>query len=156
VGRGPRRPHVIRPDEVDAWLADSVNKVVTYHRTTSAAAQDILEHGVESSRSRIGAYGQGFYTATSPVGQFGDTNLRVAVRTGSPLLGEIADIERVVDPLVFRLSGGTGRLTVPVASALRREFQELGYDSIIVRDAGGDGIDYVIALQGESVRVVLP
>ncbi len=42
----PRRRHSIAPDEVDAWLADSVNKLVTGHRTTRAAAQDILEQNV--------------------------------------------------------------------------------------------------------------
>jgi hypothetical protein len=57
-------PHVIAPDEVAAWLADSVNKVVTYHRTTREGAQDIIDRGVDVSRSRIGAYGQGFYTTT--------------------------------------------------------------------------------------------
>ena len=63
-GEPPRPPHIIRPDEVDAWLADSVNQRVTHHRTTRAAAQDILERGVDISRSRIAAYGQGFYTTT--------------------------------------------------------------------------------------------
>jgi hypothetical protein len=31
----------------------------------------------------------------------------------------------------------------------------LGYDGIVVRDAGGDGIDYVIAVEADAVKVVV-
>jgi hypothetical protein len=30
-----------------------------------------------------------------------------------------------------------------------------GYDGLVVGDAGGDGIDYVIALDAKSVRIVV-
>ncbi len=33
-GPVPRPPHLIAPAEVDAWLADWVNRGVTYHRTS--------------------------------------------------------------------------------------------------------------------------
>jgi hypothetical protein len=157
-GDGPptRPPHWIRPDEVDPWLAASVNKRVTYHRTTREAADNILEHGVDVSRSRRGAYGVGFYTATAPVGLYGDTELQVAVRTRQPLAGEPPEVEAVIDPLVLRLSRGTGRLSPPVADALRRELLALAYDAIIVRDAEDQGLDYVIALEAAAVKVVMP
>lgn len=29
-----------------------------------------------------------------------------------------------------------------------------GYDGMIIRDAGGDGIDYIVAFQAEAVRIV--
>jgi hypothetical protein len=152
----PRPPHVIRPNEVDAWLADSVNKQVTYHRTTRALVQDILEHGVDISRSRIAAYGQGFYTATD-VSQFaGDADLAVAVRTRHPLVGYVDDMIPWFSDLVDLLTGGRGTLTPAVAARIRQELLDLGYDGVIVRDAGGDGVDFVIALHGHLVKVVQP
>jgi hypothetical protein len=126
-------PHLIYTDEVDAWLADSMNKSVTYHRTTRGAAQDIVEQGVDITRSRLGSYGQGFYTATARVGFYGDTEVSVAIRLQHPLAGEVETVEEVVDPIVVRLSGGTGRLSPEVAVALRDELLAMGYDGIIVR-----------------------
>ena len=153
--RAGRPPHVIAPDEVAAWLADSVNKVVTYHRTSRVAAQDITTYGVDIERSRGGAYGLGFYTATEDPGDFhGDTVVVVAVRTVRPIVGTMADVEQELDSLVDRLSGGTGRLTRRVAVALREALLQLGYDGLIVEDGGGDGVDYVVALEAHSVKVV--
>lgn len=83
-----RPPHVIASDAVDAWLADSAVRVVTYHRTSALGARSILERGVDIERSQIGAYGQGFYTATVPLDEdlFG-TTLAVAIRLERPLCG---------------------------------------------------------------------
>ena len=39
---------------------------------------------------------------------------------------------------------------------IRRTLLREGYDGIIVRDAGGDGLDYVIALDGRSVKLLRP
>ena len=83
-----RPPHIISPDDVDAWLADSAVRVVTYHRTTRWAARSILERGVDMQLSRIGAYGQGFYTSTrTPGEELGDVTLPVAIRLQRPLIG---------------------------------------------------------------------
>ncbi len=155
-GQPPPPPHVIRPAEVAAWLADSVNKRVTHHRTTHADAQDILERGVEIARSRIGAYGQGFYTVTDPSAFPGDTTLALAVRTRRPLVGDEDVVGRRVDAIVEQVPGARGRITTRVAARIRVELLRSGYDAIIVRDGGGDGIDYVIVLDAAIVRVVRP
>ncbi len=39
---------------------------------------------------------------------------------------------------------------------IRDELLRAGYDGIIVRDGGGDGIDYVIAIDNATVKVVVP
>lgn len=152
---GQRRPsHIISPDEVPAWLADSVVKTLTYHRTTAAAAREIVEHGVQISRSRIGSYSQGFYTATVADPFYGDTELTVAIRALRPLVGDQATIAAHIDEIGDRL--GSNRITPAIAGSMRRELRRLGYDAVVVSDAGGDGIDYVIALRGDIVKVVLP
>ena len=48
-----------------------------------------------------------------------------------------------------------GRITPTIAAAIRLELMRLGYDGIVVVDGGGDGVDYVIALVSEAVRVVV-
>ena len=46
-------------------------------------------------------------------------------------------------------------MTPSLGRQLRRELLRSGYDGLIVGDAGGDGIDYVIAIVDESVRIVV-
>ena len=154
--RGRRPPHVIAPDEVAAWLADSANKLVTYHRTTREAAADILDRGVDVSRSRIGSYGQGFYTATDVSQRPGDADLQVAVWLLHPLIGDAVDVDAEIDQVVRRLAGPRGRLTLLMAARVRQVLLAEGYDGLVVHDAEGDGIDYVIALEAGSVKVVRP
>jgi hypothetical protein len=148
--------HIIRLDEVDAWLADSVNKVVTYHRTTDEAAQEILERGVDISRSRIAAYGQGFYTTTMAPSDLrrGEAEVQVAVRLHQPVVGELEEVADFVDQFARDARQRPAPITPPVAARIRQELVRLGYDGLIVRDAGGDAIDYVIALDASSVKVL--
>ena len=151
-----RPPHIITPDEVDIWLADSAVRAVTYHRTNPGAARHILEHGIDISRSRIGAYGQGFYTATESDPFFGDVELVVAIRLRDPLHGDQESIGDIVTMISDRLGDRSGRLSPLVAAGIRRELLDLGYDGISVVDGGGDGIDYVIALEAQAAKVVRP
>jgi hypothetical protein len=137
-----RPPHVIAPDEVAAWLADSVNKVVTYHRTTRDAAADTLEHGVDVSKSRIGSYGQGFYTTTETDPLFGPVELTVAVRLHRALRGDIDAVAAQIDAIMPKDHRGLSiGITPQVAATIRLELLSLGYDGIIVLDGGGDGTD---------------
>ena len=153
-GSRARRPeHVISPEEVGEWLADSAVKSVTYHRTTRQAADDIIEHGVDLSKSWRGAYGAGFYTATSTEGLPGDIDVPVAVRLRNPLQGHAGEIGARLDVLTRQL--GYGAMTPRAAAAVRRHLVESGYDGVVVEDAGGDGIDYVIAIESGSVKVVV-
>lgn len=146
--------HVIPSAEVDDWLADSVVKKVTYHRTTWSAATDIVEYGIDLDRSEIGAFGQGFYTATEPESWRGPAQVSVAIKMSNPLVGSIDDVSDVIDPIVPRLRPRARGITPDVAAAIRQELLAMGYDGIIVRDGGGDGIDYVIAIRDGTARVV--
>jgi hypothetical protein len=157
-GEPPRPPHLIRPDEVDAWLADSANKRVTYHRTTYADAQDIIEHGVDIARSRVAAYGQGFYTRTTRADELhlGEAEVPIAIRTLHPLAGEYETMDAEIERRTRLIGGAPGRLTHQVAGAIRRELLQEGYDRMVIRDAEGVGVDFVVALEASSVKVVQP
>lgn len=150
----PPLPHIIAPDEVETFLAGSVVRTVTYHRTSRFGAQSILERGIDISRSRIGAYGQGFYTTTESDPFFGDVVVTLAVRLVSPLYGDENWVAEVVNHIAARLGDRSGRITPEVAAGIRQELMNLGYDGIVVIDGGGDGIDYVIALEERVVKVV--
>jgi hypothetical protein len=120
------------------------------------AARDILRRGVDISRSRIGSYGQGFYTATETDRFYGPVEIAVAIRLTQPLRGDHPFIEATIDAIVQRLQPGALDFSPELSARVRRELMRLGYDGIIVSDAGGDGIDYVIALGDRAVKVVQP
>jgi hypothetical protein len=72
------------------------------------------------------------------------------------LVGDLEEIGGLADAVVMAAAGRLMGLTTRLAAVIRLEFLRQGYDAMIVRDAGGDGIDYVIALDGSIVRVVEP
>jgi hypothetical protein len=156
VRSGDRPPHLIAPDEVADWLLDSVNGRVTYHRTSEQAARDIVRRGVDVSRSRIGSYGQGFYTATETDPFYGPVEIAVAIRLTRPLQGDHPYVEAEIDAIVQRLQPGALGLSSDLSARVRRELMRLGYDGLMIADAGGDGIDYVVALEERTVKVLQP
>ncbi|MFN8633330.1 MAG: hypothetical protein U0893_05695 [Chloroflexota bacterium] len=149
-----RPPHLISPDAVADWLAGSAVLAVTYHRTSRESAERIRRTGVVPARSRVGTFGAGFYTASVEEEEYGPATLVVAIRLVSPLSGDLDDVEAIIDRIAARLNPPRGEITEAVAQAIRLELLNLGYDGIIVRDGGGDGVDWVVALTGASVKVV--
>ena len=137
------------------WLADSVVKRVTIHRTTEQAAIRIRELGVEIEASRISSFGQGFYTATWSDPPEGLVDVEIAVRTRQPLVGSLDDVAAVIDDLTRMVSPRDPSITPEVAAGIRQHLLELGYDGIVVWDGGGDGVDYVVAILEDSARVVI-
>jgi hypothetical protein len=79
----------------------------------------------------------------------------VALRASRPLMGDINEIGEIVDTAAEQVGSPGGRVTPTIAAAIRSEFLRLGHDSIVVQDAGGDGIDYVVALQASCVKVII-
>ena len=155
-GSARRRPsHQIGRDEVSNWLVDSIVRRVTYHTTTFEAVRDILEHGVDIERSRSGAYGHGFYTATESDPFFGPATVEVAIRLSHPLVGPANEVEAIVDAIARRNRPRDSGLSQHGSRAVRRELLDLGYDGIVIYDAGGDGVDYVVALDATTVRIVV-
>lgn len=132
------QPHLIRLRDVAEWLADSVVKGVTLHRTTEQAAARIRDLGVEIEASRISSFGPGFYTAT-----------------WTDLPEGLVDVAAVIDDLARIVSPRDPSITPEVAAGIRQHLLELGYDGVVVRDGGGDGVDYVVAILESSVRVVI-
>lgn len=156
AGGGSRPDHVITPAEVDGWLADSVVKTVTYHRTTFEAADDILAYGVALELSRIGSYGQGFYSSTDPdEPPHGPIAIRVAIKIQQSLRGSVDELGQYIDDLALELRPRERGITPEGAAEIRHELLRLGYDEVVVTDACGDGIDYVIAIKVDTVKVVV-
>jgi len=149
-----RPPHVISPDEVADWLAGSAVLATTFHRTSRDAADRIRREGVDPERSRAGSFGAGFYTATIEEEEYGPARVVVAIRSLNPLTGTFDEVEAMIDRIATRLNPPRGNITPAVAAGIRRELVRLGYDGIIVPDGGGDGVDWVIALTGDAVKVV--
>jgi hypothetical protein len=152
--RADRPPHLIAPDEVASWLAGSSLMGATYHRTSRDAAARIRRLGADPERSRVGTFGAGFYTATVEEEEYGPALVVVAIRLRTPLSGTFDEVEEIVDQIAMRLNPPRGQITTRVAAQIRRELLRLGYDGIIVPDGGGDGVDWVIALTGDAVKVV--
>jgi hypothetical protein len=142
--RADRPVHVISPEEVDAWLADSAVKVITIHRTDVASAQSIITDGVDLTRcSDDAAWGQGFYSRSSADPQYGEATVRVAVRLQSPL--EIMDSVRDAGILeLLTAQAGT--------DDFRAAIQAAGYDGVLVHY--GQQL-VVVAFESSQVKVVV-
>jgi hypothetical protein len=145
---------LIARHEVAAWLADSIIQSVTYHRTSREAAARIRANGVDPARSRVGAFGQGFYTATSEEEEFGPATVAVAIRLRNPMTGSFSEVEEAIDRIALRLNPPRGEITTAVAAGIRRELLRLGYDGIMIPDGGGDDVHWVIALTSDAVKVI--
>jgi hypothetical protein len=65
------------------------------------------------------------------------------------------EVDELVDLLVRRHDPRRGELSPRVAAAVRRDLLANGYDGLVVRDGDGDGIDLIIALRDDIVRVVV-
>jgi len=142
--RDPLPAHLIRPEDVPAWLGGSVNKLITTHRTDEASARSIREHGIRIERSDPdGGWGQGFYSGTRSDAQYGDVSVRVAVRLLRPFLAHdpIADQERI-GALLAR--AGT--------DDIREALMAAGHDGVVVHWGPGDM--WVVAYTSEQVRVL--
>lgn len=70
------------------------------------------------------------------------------------VIGQMDEVVALIDDLIYAISGQARLLTPDVSAAIRRRLIQLGYDGLVVFDAGGDGIDYVIALHPRSVKIV--
>jgi hypothetical protein len=99
--------------------------------------------------------GAGFYTATERDTFFGPVIVEAAIRLVHPLVGTDHEIEIVVDAIARRHRPQDLGLSAQGSRAVRRELLDLGYDGLVIYDGGGDGIDYVIALDGATVRIVV-
>ncbi|MGD9892964.1 MAG: hypothetical protein AB7R89_07905 [Dehalococcoidia bacterium] len=142
--RSQRPAHIIQHSEVAAWLADSIVKVTTVHRTTAESAAAILRAGVHIEHTAVDvAWGRGFYTTNRPQRHAGDTNVRVAVRLRRPLVvDDPIEGQEQIDTLL-REAGNED---------IRAVLQGAGYDGVVVRFL--DGEMWAVAHSDEQVKVV--
>lgn len=137
--------HLIGPDEVAAWLADSIVKTVTIHRTDQISARDITERGVDIGRASPDAgWGRGFYSTLIPDRRFGEAEVRIAVRLVRPLviLDSVRDAE-VLETLTSRAANDDFREAILAGS----------YDGVVIHFGPGDIT--VVAFWDEQVKVVV-
>ena len=133
----------IAENEVAAFLDGSQNAGVTIHRTTEASARSIISDGVSMAKtSKTGAYGQGFYTSESALLDYGEGEVRLAIRSKNPLQGRVPDIFDKMNELGVDSAGG---------EATRKALLDAGYDSIVLLDSRRH---WVIGLVEENIMVV--
>jgi hypothetical protein len=80
----------------------------------------------------------------------------VAIRRRHPFVGKAEDVADIIDDVTREIEGSRGPITPGIAVRIRTYLRRRGHDGIIVRDGGGDGIDYVIDLENSSVKVIVP
>lgn len=142
--RSQRPAHIIRHSEVASWLADSVVKLTTVHRTTAESAAAILRDGVRIDQSAVDVrFGFGFYTTTHPHPQYGNANVRVAIRLQHPFIAN--------DPIEGDELVDTMR-QVARSDDTRSVLQAAGYDGVVVHFP--DGEMWVIAFADDQVKIV--
>jgi hypothetical protein len=136
--------HLIRRREVARWLAGSAVSQATVHVTNAAEARRIRAEGVAIERSGVDtSWGRGIYSSTIPDWQYGDTQVRVAVRLLNPLvITDALDGAALIDALL------TGAATDDVREAV----QAAGHDGVVIHFAPGDL--WVVAYRDDQVRVV--
>jgi hypothetical protein len=126
VQHDDRPPHLIAPDEVADWLAGSANRLVTYHNTSLTAATENRQNGVWIDRSRLGAFGEGFYTSTVPEPFYGPVSVPVAIRLLRPLFGHLDEVEAYIEDVIVRLGPRSPAITSSLAGRIRRELLDAG------------------------------
>lgn len=140
-----RPPHLLTRRDVAAWLADSVVQEVTFPRTDPQSARDLIERGVDLTKSSAdGAWGRGFYSGTGSSARYGPVAVPVAVRLRHPLI--LTDTIRgaeIVDDLMARF--GVDDIEAAVVSA--------GFDGLVLHL--GSSEMWVVAYRSEQVRIVV-
>ncbi len=152
VGGSAEGGSAIGKSEVEAWLADSKNKVITYHVTDDAGARSLLKGGV--TRMGMGALGPGFYTSSKSGSEslsHGATReLQVAVRLEHPLVGSSTVIQHYYDKMLAASQRDPNGSPEKLRQAMLKD-----YDGFIVHNVSwANNADWVVAFKPESVRFV--
>ena len=85
---------------------------------------------------------------------YGPVSVPVAIRLLRPLVGRLDEVETYIEDVIVRLSPRSPAITPALAGRIRRELLGAGYDGLMISDAGGDGVDVVVALVDGSTRVL--
>ena len=142
---GPPRPsHLILRRAVAARRAGSAVPQIMAHRTTPGNALRIREMGVRiRTTSPDSKLGQGFYTSTRPLPEYGEVGVRVAIRLRNPLV--VYDqllAQEEIDEMLAR--AGSEKVRAVLLAA--------GYDRVIVHWESGEL--WAVAFDGEQVEVI--
>jgi hypothetical protein len=132
-------------DEARTWLAGTAFPHVTVHRTDPDSARNIIAHGISIRTDRPEpGWGFGFYASTRGDPQYGEAEVRVAIRLDRPLIlpDSIRGAE-VIDDLLRRTGAEDTRAAVLAA----------GYDGVLLHLDRSE--TWVVAYHGHQVRVVM-
>jgi hypothetical protein len=137
-------PHIVTPEEARRWLHRSAIERITFHRTDAVAARHIVADGVIIPTDGLQpAWGFGFYSSTRPDPQYGDTEVRVAVRLVSPL---------VLPDTVSGAEGMDNLLAEAGTEDTRAALLAAGYDGVVLHLQHGE--IWVVAYHPDQVKIV--
>jgi hypothetical protein len=124
-------------------LAGSADAQATVHVTTAEHGRRLRDEGVDVERSAVDtSWGRGFYSSTIPDRQYGDTEVRVAVRLLRPLMiTDVLDGAALIDDLLA--AAGTEDVRDAVDTA--------GYDGVVIHFGPGDL--WVVTYRDDQAKV---
>ena len=132
-------------DEARAWLAGSAVDTILIHRTSPTAAQEIITRGVVIQFTEPQpTWGHGFYASARADPQYGEAEVRMAIRLMQPLI--IADTIDGAEIIDRHLVGfGTEDIRDALCAA--------GYDGVVLHLDQSDLL--VVAYYAHQVRVII-
>jgi hypothetical protein len=115
------------------------------HRTNRESARNIIAHGISIRTDRAEpAWGYGFYASTRGDRQYGEEEVRVAIRLAHPLiLPDTIGGAEIIDDLLGQSGAEDTRAAVLAA----------GYDGVLLHLDRSE--TWVVAYHGHQVRVVM-
>jgi hypothetical protein len=136
--------HLIQRRDVAVWLAGSAVEQIMTHWTTPGNALRIREVGVRIHVTAPDSkWGQGLYTSTRPLPEYGEVGVRVAIRLQNPLV--VYDqvlAQEEIDEMLARAESKDVRAVLLAA----------GYDGVIVHWESGEL--WAVAFDDEQLKVI--
>lgn len=131
----------------------------TYHRTgTKTAQRSILRDGIQiEGKAQTYMYGEGYYTATSPLHAYGEHEIVTLIHSRNPFVVSGSNYYAQLQEIAARWDTANpgSRLRLDWLQKVRRQALDEGYDAIHVKNAYGD-IDYWVAIDPTNVRTIAP
>ncbi len=133
----------IRRSDVGDFLKDSAYPYTAFHGNTNRETyENVAAKGALVEKNKRSAFGQGFYTTTSP-GGWGDDIVEVAVNTTHPWIGTGDE---------FRAQFTHG---IEDKYNAHEAVLAAGHDAAILRNQGGEGVDWVIGYRDDIMKIVV-
>jgi hypothetical protein len=153
---------------LDDFTKHSKIKESLFHRTTPEGAKAIRENGPDvDMTSERSVFGNGFYMSTQPLEQYGEDEVRAAVKAENPFEGDVTEVDAKTSELMdkikkqpapeievapgVKINVWTGEA---VRGALRQAWLDEGYDAVRVKSGAGGENDVVVILDPATLGIL--